>query len=324
MEKILILGGGGFIGLNLIRRLVKSNYNITTLLRNKKNISSLGFMKKVKIIEGSVTDLELMENVVKGKDVIINLIGLLDRKIVEGTMNKEKIEGTGIESLKVNCLGELNTLETIRKFNREVHHIFISSRAVFGKIGENGKIIKEDQEQKPFSFYGIHKQTCESYINYYKRVCSLNITVLRVTGVYGPSLIGNPKNIVPHMIIKCLNNEDLIINSDGSQIKDFIYIDDLIDLFLKTIGKKIYGVYNIGGGEGFSMMEIAYKIKKVCKSKSQIKNRELSPEEEFFELDGCILDISKIKKASGWEPKIKLEDGVKKIKEFYERIKYQK
>ena len=243
----------------------------------------------------------LLKELIKNKDVIINLVGF-----------KNKGNDNPIKSLELNCLGELNVLKNIAKFNPSAHHIFLGTRAQFGKINRNGESVDENQPQQPRSFYGIHKKTCEEYLKYYHKMYGLRILSLRLVGIYGPSLDGEPKHFISKMIEKSLNGEEIIINGDGSQIQDFIYIDDLVDLIHIIIERGTKGIYNAGSGQGLPMKELVEYIIKQCESRSRIKYRTLSPEEDYLDLDGCIMDIRKIKKETDWRPKTDMYSGVNK------------
>jgi nucleoside-diphosphate-sugar epimerase len=300
-KNILILGGGGYIGLHLTKKLVGLGYNPTILTRDPKTISSLDFIQKTNIIHGSITNKKLIDELVKEHDEIINLVGYKDRK-----------NHNPIKNLETNCIGELNLLESITKFNHNAHHIFMGTREQFGKINTNGEIIDEEQVQRPNSFYGIHKLLCEEYLRSYSNLENLKITSLRSVGAYGPSLIGEPNHFIYTLIKKALKGEDLIIRGDGSQIQDFIYIEDLTKIITTLIFKGTEGIYNVGSGNGISMGGLAKVIKEKCNSKGKIIFQKMSREEDYLDLDGCIMNIEKIKQETGWAPQTDIYSGIDK------------
>ncbi|MFA5071775.1 MAG: NAD-dependent epimerase/dehydratase family protein [Candidatus Pacearchaeota archaeon] len=300
-KNILILGGGGYIGLHLTKNLVDLDYSPTILTMNSEETSSLDFIQKTNTINGSITNKKLLDELVKGKDAIVNLVGYRDRK------NRNPIK-----DLETNCIGELNLLESIAKYNPRAHHIFMGTREQFGKVRANGEIIDEEQVQKPNSFYGIHKKLCEEYLKSYSNLENLKISSLRSVGIFGPSLIGEPNHFTYTLIKKALNGEDLTIRGDGSQIQDFIYIEDLTNLITTLISKETEGIYNVGSGKGISMKDLAFMINKKCDGKGKIIFQEMSREEDYLDLDGCIMNIEKIKKETGWEPKTNICSGIDK------------
>jgi nucleoside-diphosphate-sugar epimerase len=300
-KNILILGGGGYIGLHLTKKLVDLDYKPTILTMNSNEISLLDFAKKTTIINGSITNKKLLDELVKEHDPIINLVGYRDRK-----------NNNPLKDLETNCIGELNLLESIAEYNPHTHHVFMGTREQFGKISANGEIIDEEQAQKPNSFYGIHKKLCEEYLRSYSNLKNLKITSLRSVGTFGPSLIGEPNHFIYTLIKKALNGEDLTIRGDGSQIQDFIYIEDLTNLITTLIYHGTEGIYNVGSGKGISMKDLAFMINKKCDGKGKIIFQEMSREEDYLDLDGCIMNIKKIKKETGWEPKTDICSGIDK------------
>ena len=298
-KKILIVGGAGYVGLHLSNRFVDYGYDITILTPNIKKISSLDFIKNTNLIVGSVMDDSLLERLIKNKDVVINLAGFKDKK-----------NNDPVKSFELNCLGELNVLKSIAKINPSAHHIFTGTREQFGKIGKNGELINEEQPQRPRTFYGINKHLCEHYLNSYHELENLKIASLRLVGIYGPSLMGEPKHFVYHMIKRALNGEDLILNENGRQIQDFMYIDDLVNLIQEIAKEGIEGIYNVGSGEGISMGKIAKMITEKSSTNNKITYKSLNPKENYLDLDGCIMDLTKIKSVTKWEPKTTLNEGL--------------
>ena len=309
-RNILIIGGAGYLGLCLTRNLVNSGYSPTILTPNPEKTSSPDFMKKVNVIRGSVTDRNLLEDLIQERDNVINLAGFIDKR-----------GSNPLKSLIVNCFGELNVLESIKKYNPKTHHIFLGTRAQFGKIGKNGMLVSENQPQRPTSIYGIHKKICEEHIRHYQTVYNIKVTSLRSVGIYGPGVVGEPRHFISDLVKKCLHEENLILNSDGLQIHDFIYIEDITNLIQKLVETKTEGFYNVGSGVGFPMREIVEMIKTKCNSQSKIIYRVPSLRENHLNLDGCVIDIRKISKKTGWKPKEDLYSGIDKTINWFKENK---
>jgi len=307
MKKVLIIGGTGFLGLHLCRRLVDEGYDVTIIARDFSGVKHLSFVSKVACINGSITDIEKINNVVAGKDYVINLATIIDKKVKEGI---------AIESLNVNCLGELHVLESIRLLNTNCHHIFIGSRAQFGRVGTL-EAVKENYPQNPFWFYAIHKHACELYAQHYEKIYGVKIAILRVSSIMGENIVGNPNNVIPYFIQKARASEPLIVWGDGTDVKDFIYVNDLVDLLLLSMRERITGIYNVGSGTGLRMIDAVSKIRDICGSSSEIQLKNLTPAEEMFNLDSCVMDVTKIKEATGWVPKTTFEESVKIMRDYY-------
>ncbi|MBI2654871.1 NAD-dependent epimerase/dehydratase family protein [Candidatus Woesearchaeota archaeon] len=300
-----MIGGTGFIGLHLIRSLSGRNYDLTVLSpKNTDVIGKLGFAGSLKAVKGSVADYKCIEDNVKNKDVIINLAAIVNPD--------SHFEPYG--DLEVNCIGQLNILEARKNVNPGSKYIFFGSRAQFGRVKKKDLPISEDSCQRPVSLYGIHKQAAENYCKLYKNAFNLNFVMLRMSIVYGPEIGGeNKNNIINKFIRKALNSEEFYVNGYGRDIKDLIYIDDLVALIIKVIESKVDGgIFNVGSGERIRFIDIARNVVNECKSGS-FKAVPFPEDLKKFELGSFYFDISKAKKAFGWEAKIKMKEGIKRM-----------
>jgi len=310
-KKILIIGGSGFIGIHLASRLLDLDHDITIFCKDS-NEKELDFSKKIKWIKGNIVDYGSVEKAVKNNDIIINL----------ATVVQPRREFYPYMDLDVNCKGQLNVLEARKSINPTSKYIFVGTRAQFGNVKEKHLPIKEEHCQRPISLYGIHKQTAENYCRLYNRAFGLKSIILRLSIVYGFSIAGkNRNNIIDEFIHKTLKNEKFYVNGFGEDIKDMIYIDDVIDLLVNVIDSNIQeGIFNVGSGKKVKFIEIAKKIVELCGSGS-FETREFPEEIAKFELGNFYFDISKVKKTFKWEPKINISKGLKKTIEFYKKVK---
>ncbi|MFW9875362.1 MAG: NAD-dependent epimerase/dehydratase family protein, partial [Candidatus Thorarchaeota archaeon] len=218
-KKILVIGGSGFVGLHLIKRLSKTDNTMTVLCKNPDKIKNFEFTKKIKLIKGNITDYKTIEENIKNKDIIINLAA-----IVNPVSDFESYT-----DLDINCKGQLNVLEARKKVNPNSKYIFIGTRAQFGRMKKEDLPITEDYCQRPISLYGIHKQTAENYCKLYKRAFNLKSIILRLPQVYGPSLIKEKTHsIIDKFIRKSLKNEEFYVNGYGEDLKDLIYFGDVV------------------------------------------------------------------------------------------------
>ena len=309
-KKILLIGGSGFVGLHLAKRLSESGKDITIFAKYTDKAEEVDFSKKIKFIKGDVADYRAIEKSIKDKEAIINLAAIVQDI---GDFNP-------YPDLEVNCCGQINILEARRKVNPGSKYIFIGTRAQFGKVGEEDLPVSEEHCQKPISLYGIHKQTAENYCKLYERTFNLKSVILRLPQVYGPSLTNEDTySIINKFIGKAMQNEMLYVNGFGQDIKDIIYIDDVANLIIKILESKIdKGIFNVGSGQKVKLIEIAEKIVKLCKSGS-FKAVPFPPNLEKFELGSFYFDISKVKKTFNWEPQTSIEEGIKKTVEFYKK-----
>lgn len=308
-KKVLVIGAG-FIGTHLCEALSSLNIETTVLSKSIDKIKNLKFSGKLKLIKGDILDYDLVEKCVKGKDCIINLASVVNHYS----------DFDPYADLDVNCRGQINVLEARKKINPNSRYIFIGSRTQFGIVGNKNLPVKEDGCQRPISLYGIHKQTAENYCYLYKRAFDLDSIILRLPQVYGPSLThSETHSILDKFIKKAMKNEAFQVNGYGRDIKDFVYIDDVVDLIIKVLKSNVNdGTFNIGSGKKTRLIDIAKKIIKICGS-GHYKTVPFPKDIEKFELGDFYFDISKISRQFKWKPKIDLDDGIKKTIEFYKR-----
>jgi len=311
-KKIIIIGGCGFIGLHLAKRLSSLDCDLIILYRsNLDKVKNLDFTKKIKFIKGNIKEYKDIEKSIKDKDIIINFAA-----VVNPTSDFELYQ-----DLEVNCKGQFNILEARKNINPDSKYLFLGSRTQFGRVKKEDLPIPEDYCQRPISLYGIHKQTSENYCKLYKRTFNLQSTILRLPQVYGPSLTKEKTHsIIDKFVKKALKNEKFYVNGYGKDIKDLIYIDDVIDLIIKILNSNIKeGIFNVGSGEKVQLIDIAKKIVKLCNSGSF----EAVPFPEDlvnFELGSFFFDISKASKEFDWKPKISLDEGIKRVIDFYKNM----
>ena len=260
--KVLITGGSGFIGSHLVEHfqdqaevVVLDNFRTG----NRKNLEGL----KCKIVEGSILDRPLLDEIMPGTDYLFHLAALVS---VPESMLKP------LETVEINVNGLLNVLEA-----GKVHHVkkvcFASSAAVYGENPEQPKV--ETMLPDPRSPYGITKLDGEYYCELYAREGWLETAVLRFFNVFGPRQdpSGAYAAAVPIFIQKALRNEPITIFGDGGQTRDFIYVKDIVGaLSFLAQSPGVTGVYNAGYGESMSIADLAQTILNESGSTSPIQN----------------------------------------------------
>jgi len=309
-KKVILIGGSGFIGSHLAKRLAELDADITIFCKNPGRIKKLPFQNanKIKAIRGDVANYDSVKDSIKNQDVIINLAAIVQ-------------DNAGFEpyaDIETNCKGQINILEARKRFNPKSIYIFLGSRAQFGKVEEKDLPVSEEHCQAPISLYGIHKQTAENYCKLYKRAFNLKSIIIRLPQVYGTSLTKEETDrIIDKIVKKAVKNEEFLVNGYGRDIKDLIYIDDLTDLLIKILNSDIEdGIFNAGSGEKIKLIDIAKKV--IALSNSGSFRIVRFPESiAKFELGSLYFDISKVKRAFKWEPKTTIDIGLKKMINFY-------
>jgi UDP-glucose 4-epimerase len=312
-KNVLILGGLGFIGRNLYNSLVADQHKVKILADRiyENEGESIDSETRQNIVAGSILDKTFMDDAVRGYDVIFSLAG------TSGASDSIK---NPYHDLDTNLKGHLNILEACKKNNPKALLIFPSSRLVYGKPERNP--VDENHPMKPESIYAIHKLTTEHYYLLYQRLYHVNCIIFRISNPFGPyqRFGSNHYGILNWFIHKAVSQEEIEIYGEGDQKRDFIYIDDLVDLLKLSMNeKKMWGkIYNVGYGQGISIREVVKIItQQIPGTKTAFKPW---PDiDKMIETGDYISDIGSLKKDTGWQPKISFEEGIKKTISFYGR-----
>lgn len=311
----LITGGAGFIGSNLASRLLK-NGNKVIIYDNfsRPNVGkNINWLRKqvvgtrLQVIEGDIRDFEKLKKYTESVDVIFHLAAQV---AVTTSVSDPR------EDFEINALGTLNVLEAVKMQKKKPIIIYSSTNKVYGHIDEVSKNgVNEDQPLDFYSPYGCSKGSADQYVRDYARIYNLSTVVFRQSCVYGPRQFGvEDQGWLAHFVIKAINNEPITIFGDGKQIRDLLYIDDLIDAYLLAIKKikKVRGeVINIGGGvkNSLSLKKSLKLLEKKLGKKIKIKYKKIRPgDQKVF-----ISDNSKAESLLGFGVKTSYSDGLEKL-----------
>ena len=249
--KALVLGGCGFIGSHLTESLIKKNLNVSIF--DKKNIPE--FLKKkykIEYYQGTLTDRRLIAEALKKVDIVFHLIS----STVPSTSNQDPIY-----DIKTNLIGTINLLQEM-VYNNVKKIVYLSSG---GTVYGNPKFnpVNEDHSLRPISSYGIVKIAIENYIYMFQKIYGIDFIILRPSNAYGPRQ-GHTgiQGIIGTLLYKYLQNETINIWGDGSIVRDYIYVGDLVQLCIKSGLSNINGIFNAGSGYGVSINELISIIQK--------------------------------------------------------------
>ena len=291
MKKILITGAGGFIGKNLCYGLSDTKNEITAFSKSKIEFG-YGFNH----VKGDMKNTKLISNLVDDLDVIIHLAA--DTHAMLSFQRLDKI-------FQSNIKGTFNLLKSIASFKKKPHFIFLSSNLVYGN--EKKIPIKETESLEPYSPYAMTKSCGEFMCRGFANSYNIPLTILRPFFTYG--------KYVPHhtffpRIIKQIENNSTVILDNPNEIRDCVFVDDVVDAIKKAIKSKPskIKVYNIGSGKKISVIELVEKIIKFYPKKITVKKGRKT------ELNNrkLVADINLIKKELNWSPKTSLHDGLEK------------
>jgi len=298
-KTVLITGGTGFIGSHLGYELVKRGYKVIVL--GKGSFGKRKFFGKIKFYKTDVCS-ENLDKIFRKEypSIVYHLAAYLPKS------DKEK-PAHDAENIKTNVLGTLNVLQACRKYGiRKV--IFSSSMAVYGKT----KIIPvpENYPAKPDSLYGLAKLTAEKLFEVFHKLYNINYIIFRYSNVYGlGQKAGKQGSLVANFIEKISKNQQPVINGNGRQTRDHVYIDDVIRANLLAMKTGKIGIYNVGGGVETSINDVFFKICEIFGKEIRAKyNRQAKTG-----VKRSLLEIKKIKNDLKWKPKNSLDEGLKKI-----------
>jgi len=319
-KRVLVTGGLGFIGSNLTARLVGLGGKVTVMdnmmprlggnLFNVKEIAD-----RIHINFSDVRDSHSMNYLVKDQAYIFHLAGQVNH--VDSIRNP-------IQDLDINCRGTLVLLESCRKVNPEVKIIFAGTR---GEYGSSVTLpVAEDHPTNPKGIYAVTNLSAEKMILVYQDVHKIQGACLRITNTYGPrhQMAHDEYGVLNWFIRKAIDDEPIPVFGDGRILRDFLFVDDLVNCFLRTATcKKAYGeVFNVGTGVPINFIELAEKIVQIAGT-GKVAFTEFTQERKEVEPGDYYTNISKIKRIVGWEPETSMEEGLRKTIEFYRKYRNQ-
>lgn len=311
--KILLTGGAGFIGTSVINKLLEDDNNEIFIFDNfERNSLTEKVKKKIKIYNINVLcyqDIEYRINLIE-PDIMIHLAALCG---VDNVLNRPS------QTMEVNAIGTYNILKAI-SYNENIFlkkFINFSTSEVYGsysfKLGEDEKTSMGVVGEARWT-YSISKLFSEHLCFSYSKQFDIPAISIRPFNIYGPGQVG--EGAIHVFLKKCLNNEDIQIYGDGSQIRSWCYIDDAVDFIFRCINDNEIKneVFNMGNPEGtITTIGLAKKIIEITKSKSKINFVDLP----YVDVDLRIPNIEKAKKLLNFEPKIGLDDGILRTYKWY-------
>jgi len=317
-KRVLVTGGLGFIGSNLAIRLVGLGAELT-LVDNMMprqggdvfNVSEIA--DRVHINFSDVRNELSMNHLVKDKDYIFHLAGQVNH--VDSVRNP-------IQDLDINCRGTLVVLESCRKFNRDVKFVFAGTRGEYGRSVTLP--VAEDHPTNPKGIYAVTNLTAEKMVLVYYDIHGIKGTCLRITNTYGKrhQMRHDEYGVVNWFMRKAIDGEMIPVFGDGRIVRDFLYVDDLVECLLQVAASDVaYGeVFNVGTGVPTSFLELAKLITEVARTGSYGLT-EFTQERKEVEPGDYYTDISKIKRMVGWQPQVSLREGLERTIEFYRKHK---
>ncbi len=303
--KILVTGGAGFIGSNVVDAFIKQGHEVVIIdnmiTGQKENINPKATFYKMDIRDEKVIEVFEKEKI----DVVNHHAAQMDvRKSVDNP----------IYDAQNNILGTINLMQAAVKYNIK-KFIFISTGgAVYGE--QDYFPADEEHPTRPLSPYGITKLTGEKYLYFYAQTYGLKYVILRYANIYGPRQSPHGEaGVVAIFTTKLLAGEQPVINGDGKQTRDYVFVGDVVNANLKALTYEKNDYFNIGTGIETDVNEIFSHLNTLTESNVEEKHGIAKPGEQMR----SVLNNAKAKKLLRWEPGVSLRDGLKQTVEFFNR-----
>jgi CDP-paratose 2-epimerase len=327
--RIVVTGGAGFIGSNLVSTLLTNEFNVTVFdallrpgsLHNVSWLSQHPNSALLRIVQEDIRNQTAVERVVADADIIFHLAGQV---AVTCSIDDPRTD------FEINTTGTLNVLEGSRRSGRRPGIIFTSTNKVYGGVANVPVIEKHDCyrfQRRPFGIaenqnldfhspYGCSKGSADQYVRDYARIFNLPSVVFRMSCIYGPRQFGTEdQGWVAHLIIAAVTGRPITIYGNGKQVRDLLFVDDLVRAFLlvaDTIDQIPGEIFNIGGGPS-NTMSVWGEFNEVLET---LKGERVTATFADWRPGDQLCYVSDIRKAGallGWHPQIDTKQGVRRL-----------
>ncbi|MBK8215760.1 MAG: NAD-dependent epimerase/dehydratase family protein [Myxococcales bacterium] len=311
--KIFITGGAGFIGSTLIGRLIEKNEIVAydNLARDSLKDKTFRDHKNLKLIKGDVMDGEHVRRSMEGSDLVVHCAAIA---------GIDTVTKSPCTTLRVNMMGSANVLEAAAKLPKVSRVVCFSTSEVFGVHAFRSK--ESDSTVigavgEPRWTYAVGKLAEEHLAIAYHKEHGLPTSVVRPFNVYGPGQVG--EGALRNFILRAIKNEPIEVHGDGSQIRAWCFVDDMVDAVLLTMEhpKAVGETFNIGNSRAIcTILGLAEQTVRVLGSKSKIT---LVPR-DLADVAMRIPDVRKSRELIGFDAKVDLDEGIRRAAEYYTRL----
>ncbi len=313
-RRVMITGGLGFIGSNIARALVALGADVLLVDSlipdyggNLFNVD--GISDGLRINVADVRQQNTMNYLVRDRSVIFNLAGQVSH------IDSMRDPYTDLE---INCRSQLTILEACRYNNPDAKVVFAGTRQVYGR--PSSLPVTEHHLVQPTDVNGINKAAGEYYHLVYNDVFGVRACSLRLTNVYGPRqlLKHNRQGFIGWFIRLAIENRTIQIFGDGSQLRDFVFVDDAVDAFLRAGASDACNgeAFNVGGDGPVSHRDLAALLVSIAGA-GRVEYVDWPPEKKVIDIGSFYADSTKFQTTTGWTPTVPLADGLRRTVDFY-------
>ena len=312
---VLVLGGAGFLGSNLVRRCLSDTTNSVVVVdsleprlrSSKDNLADV--WGSIRFVQGDIRDENLLNKAVDGQDVIFNCAAQTSHPISlqDPVMDAE-----------TNCVGNLKVLEAVRRRNKGARFLYPSTSTVVGRATTD--VIDETHVERPLDIYSAHKGVAEKHCQVYANVHDLKTVVLRFPNLYGPYGKGFPEfGFVNYFIHLAYTGKEITVYGPGDQSRNLLYVGDAVDAMYESAfnNRLTGGVYFVAHDEHPTVLEIAREIVAVF-GRGQVANVEWPNVRRRIEVESVRISSERFRELANWAPGFSLKEGLIRTREVME------
>jgi len=315
--QVLVIGGLGFIGLNLVRPLLASGARVRILNRSvdpqaRTWLDRLAEGHPITVCHGELSETTRLEEWLEDIDAIVNLAG---------ESGAERSVRESITDMHSNVASQLTLLDKLREMGRSPVLVFASSRLVYGVT--RAECVDESRLPRPTSVYGVHKLTVEHYHRLYWELHGIPSVILRLTNPYGPYQLPRRRHygILNRFVMAALRGESIKLYGDGVQLRDYVHVDDVADAVLKALHNSgaVGETFNIGSGASVALGEVARRVVALAGS-GTVESAPWPEGARKVETGDFRCDIRHARERLGWSPTVDLDAGLLRTISSYREL----
>ena len=313
--RILILGGAGFVGSNLVRRcLMEPKAEVTVVDSLDPHFHSSrdnlwDVWDQIRFVQGDLRDEGLLSELIQDQEVIFNSAAQPSHTL--------SLQNPLLDA-EINCIGNLKLLEAARRHNPSAVIVYPSSSTVIGRVHE--ETVDENQREEPLEIYSANKGAAEKYYQIYHALYGLKTVVLRFANLYGPYGKGRPEfGFINYFIHRAWTHQEIQLFGDGSQIRNVMYVEDAAEILWRAAcDNRLYGkLFLATGSDHLSVAEIAKTIVAVFE-RGKVTHVEWPTERRRIEIGSARFSSDELRKITGWQARFDFVSGLKRTREVME------